>query len=129
MDRLLIQLLFHHRQFFNLPLDQIHCLLQRPGIKSQVRPGCGEQLWQRLGHEGSVHDQAWPTAEAALLVVDEVEMVVQVNGKVRGRMTIAAGADEAAAVAAATEAVADQLDGATVRKAIHVPDRLVNLVV
>jgi leucyl-tRNA synthetase len=98
-------------------------------LLAPVCPFVTEELWQRLGHAGSVHDQSWPRADAALLVVDEVEMVVQVNGRVRGRMTIAAGADEATAVAAATDAVADQLDGAAVRKAIHVPDRLVNLVV
>ena len=97
-------------------------------LLAPICPFITEELWNRLGNEGSVHDQSWPTAEADLLVVDEVEMVVQVNGKVRGRITIAAGADQDTAVAAATAAVADQLDG-EVRKAIHVPDRLVNLVV
>lgn len=97
-------------------------------LLAPICPFITEELWNRLGNEGSVHDQSWPTAEAELLVVDEVEMVVQVNGKVRGRITIAAGADQDTAVAAATAEVADQLDG-EVRKAIHVPDRLVNLVV
>ena len=66
-----------------------------------ICPFVTEVLWGRLGHDGSVHAQTWPTADPALLVVDEVELVVQVNGRVRGRVTVAAGADEATAVAAA----------------------------
>lgn len=93
-----------------------------------ICPFVTEELWGRLGLDGSVHDQAWPTAEEALLVEEEVEMVVQVNGKVRGRVTIAAGASEQTAVAAAEQAVADHLTGDVVKR-IHVPDRLVNLVV
>ena len=97
-------------------------------LLAPICPFITEELWARLGQPGSVHAQAWPVADAALLVEDEVELVVQVNGKVRGRVTVAAGADEATAVAAAEQAVADHLDGDVVKR-IHVPDRLVNLVV
>ncbi|WP_052668958.1 leucine--tRNA ligase [Nitriliruptor alkaliphilus] len=94
-----------------------------------ICPFITEELWRRLGHDGSVHDQRWPQADTSLLVDDEVEIVVQVNGKVRGRATVAAGADRDALEAAAREAVADQLVDATVRKVIVVPGKLVNLVV
>jgi leucyl-tRNA synthetase len=99
-------------------------------LLAPVCPFITEELWQRLGGEGSVHDQRWPEADASLLVDDEVEIVVQVNGKVRGRVTVpaGAGADAAADVARADGAVADHLTGEVV-KVVHVPDRLLNFVV
>jgi leucyl-tRNA synthetase len=102
-----------------------------------ICPFITEELWQRLGDDGvasgsgraaSVHDQPWPQADTSLLVQDEVEVVVQVNGKVRGRATVPAGAERDAMEVAAREAVADQLTG-EVRKVIVVPDKLVNFVV
>ena len=95
-----------------------------------VCPFITEELWIRLDHQGSVHDQRWPVADAALLVEDEVEVVVQVNGKVRGRITVPAGSDQAALeeLARADERVAGHLDGEVV-KVIAVPDKLVNFVV
>ncbi|MFT5564043.1 MAG: leucyl-tRNA synthetase [Myxococcota bacterium] len=97
-------------------------------LLAPICPFITEELWGRLGRAGSVHDQSWPAADTALLVEDEATLVVQVNGKVKGRITIAAGADEATAVAAAEVAVAAHLVGQIVKR-IHVPDRLVNLVV
>jgi leucyl-tRNA synthetase len=94
-----------------------------------ICPFITEELWTRLGGDGSVHDQSWPTADTSLLVDDEVEIVVQINGKVRGRVTVAADADDGAVEAAARAAVADQLADRTVRKVIVIPGRLVNLVV
>jgi len=96
-----------------------------------ICPFITEDLWVRLGHDDSVHDQSWPTADPALLVVDEVDMVVQVNGKVRGRVTVAADASEEDVVAAARadDNVAKFLAEGQVRKTIHVPGRLVNFVV
>jgi leucyl-tRNA synthetase len=99
-------------------------------LLAPICPFITEELWGRLGHDGSVHDQRWPEADERLLVEREVDIVVQVNGKVRGRVTVATGADEATVEAAATadEAVATHLTGRVV-KVIHVPDRLINLVV
>ena len=96
-----------------------------------VCPFVTEELWARLGHDGSIHLASWPTADASLLVEDTVDVVVQVNGKVRGKVTLAADADEATATAAAQadENVARFLDGAEVRKTIFVPGKLVNFVV
>ena len=94
-------------------------------------PHITEELWQRLGREGSVHAQAWPSYDAALLESDTVTLVVQVNGKVRAQVQAAAGLDAEAAQAAAAAATAVQrhLAGKTLRKVVHVPDRLVNFVV
>ena len=96
-----------------------------------ICPFITEELWGRLGHEGSVHAQSWPVADQALLIADEVEVPVQVNGKVRGQVVVPAGADEATVVAAANrdEAIARHLDGMTVVKTIWVPGRMLNLVV
>ncbi|MDX1510985.1 MAG: leucine--tRNA ligase [Nitriliruptorales bacterium] len=96
-----------------------------------ICPFITEELWIRLGHEGSVHEQAWPRADAALLVTDEITVPVQVNGKVRGQIVVPADVDEDAAVAAATadEGVLRHLDGKQVVKTIWVPGRMLNLVV
>ncbi|MEO1060543.1 MAG: leucine--tRNA ligase [Actinomycetota bacterium] len=96
-----------------------------------LAPHTGEELWARLGHEGSLAYVDFPTADPSLLVEDLVELPVQVNGKVRGRVSVAADADEAAIVAAALEdpGVAKHLDGGEPRKTIVVPGRMVNLVV
>jgi leucyl-tRNA synthetase len=100
-------------------------------LLAPICPFITEELWGRLGHPGSVHDQSWPTADESLLVESHVDVIVQVNGKVRGRVTVAAGADEASVVAAATSDpnVSRFLADVEVVKVIHVPDRLVNFVV
>ncbi|MDX1621311.1 MAG: leucine--tRNA ligase [Nitriliruptorales bacterium] len=96
-----------------------------------ICPFITEELWGRLGRDGSVHDQPWPVADEALLAEDEVDLVIQVNGKVRGNVTVAAGADAAAMEAAARgdDNVARYLEEGEVVKVITVPDRLVNFVV
>ncbi|MEX0705691.1 MAG: class I tRNA ligase family protein, partial [Nitriliruptoraceae bacterium] len=95
-----------------------------------ICPFITEELWTRLGNDGSVHDRDWPTADASLLVDDRVELVVQVNGRVRGRVTVPAGASEQDVETAARtdDAVAGHLGGEVV-KVVVVPDRLVNFVV
>jgi leucyl-tRNA synthetase len=99
-------------------------------LLAPICPFITEELWHRLGHDTSVHDQPWPEADAHLLVESEVELVVQVNGKVRGRVTVAVGSDQATAEAAARaeEGVAGYLSGPVV-KVVFVPDRLLNFVV
>ena len=93
-------------------------------------PYVAEELWERLGMPYSVHKQSWPAFDPALVVEDLVEVVVQVNGKVRERLMLPAAAPEAEAVAAALAApkVAEALDGAEPKKVIYVPGRLVNVV-
>jgi leucyl-tRNA synthetase len=97
-------------------------------LLAPICPFITEELWGRLGHDGSIHLATWPTADTSLLVDDEVEIVLQVNGKVRGRVTVPADADRDALEAAARAELAQQLTG-EVRKVIVVPGKLVNLVV
>ena len=94
-------------------------------------PHFSEVCWERVGKEGSVHDAKWPAFDEELARADEIEVVVQVNGKVRGRMRVTPGLsrDEAVESALADEGVKRFVEGKEVRKAIYVQDRLVNLVV
>ena len=93
-------------------------------------PYVAEELWERLGKPYSVHQQTWPTFDPALTADALVEVVVQVNGKVRDHLMLPASADEATAVAAARASakVVESLAGAEPRKVIYVPGRLVNIV-
>ncbi|MFO1078476.1 MAG: leucine--tRNA ligase [Planctomycetota bacterium] len=92
-------------------------------------PHAAEELWQRLGGEGLLAYAAWPVVDAKLLVDDEVEIAVQVLGKVRGRCVVPAAAANDVVLAAARAAVASHLDGKTILKEIVVPKKLVNFVV
>ncbi len=100
-------------------------------LVAPLAPHVAEELWARLGHTESLAWQAFPTAEPAYLVAETIELPVQVNGKLRSRITVPAEADQAAveAAARADEKVAAHLVGRSVRKVILVPGRLVNFVV
>jgi leucyl-tRNA synthetase len=106
-------------------LDKLVLLL------SPFAPHACEQMWQDLGHRMSLVDEPWPVAEAEALRETTVEVAVQVNGKVRSRVSVAAGADEEThkAAALADLGVKTHMDGKTLVKAIIVPGRLINLVV
>ncbi len=97
---------------------------------SPIVPHICQQLWQDLGHSGLVAEQSWPVCDAGALTRDEIEMVVQVNGKLRSRIMIAIDAtnDSIEAAARADEKIIQHLAGKTVRKVIVVPGRLVNIV-
>ncbi len=94
-------------------------------------PHIAEELWQRLGQPYSVHTQTWPPFDAALAADDAVEIAVQVNGKVRARLTLPVDAPEAAARerAMASTAVASHVAGKQIVRVIYVPNRLLNIVV
>ncbi|MDX2103835.1 MAG: leucine--tRNA ligase [Alphaproteobacteria bacterium] len=96
-----------------------------------MMPHLAESLWERLGGSDLVCQQPWPIATPALLVDDTVTVAVQVNGKMRGTLALAPGADQDTAVAAALAdaSIARWLDGKAPRKVILVPNRLLNLVV
>ena len=100
-------------------------------LLSPIVPHICEALWAELRPGTKLLDQAWPKADESALAVDEIELVVQINGKLRGSIRVPAGADKAAieAAALASEAAQKQLDGATPKKIIVVPGRLVNIVV
>jgi leucyl-tRNA synthetase len=94
-------------------------------------PYVAEELWERLGNPYSVHQQTWPEYDPALTVANEVEVVVQVNGKLRDRLMLPVDLDENAARAAvlAQPKIAEAIAGREPRKVIYVPGRLVNIVV
>ena len=95
-------------------------------------PHLAEECWERLGHDdATVFDASWPAFDAELARVEEIELVVQVNGKVRGKVHVSPGIAEAEAVklALADPGVQRHLGGKEVRKAVYVQDRLVSLVV
>ena len=98
---------------------------------SPMMPHLAEDGWQRLGYNTLVANQAWPAAEAALLVDDTITVAVQVNGKRRDELTIARSASQAEIEVAALklEAVIRALEGRTPKKVIVVPQRIVNVVV
>lgn len=100
-------------------------------LLAPITPHISEELWQRSGREGSIHLQAWPSYDASALVQDTVTMAVQVNGKVRAQIQVAATAsnDEVLAVAKADENVAKYLAEGEIKREIVVPQKLVNLVV
>ncbi|MBL8659906.1 MAG: leucine--tRNA ligase [Rhodospirillales bacterium] len=96
-----------------------------------VMPHLAEALWQKLGNDGLLVDQPWPVADPAYLVDDTVRLGVQVNGKLRGTIEIAAGGDEetSRAAALALPGVINALNGRPPRKVVVVPNRIVNVVV
>ncbi|MGI8796178.1 MAG: leucine--tRNA ligase [Acidimicrobiia bacterium] len=95
-----------------------------------LAPHIAEELWERLGQSASLAFEPFPEADPVLLVEEEVEIAVQVNGKVRARIKVPASATEAdvETAARADEQVSAQLDGKTVAKVVVVPGRLVNFV-
>jgi leucyl-tRNA synthetase len=93
-------------------------------------PHVAEELWERLGKDSSIFDSGWPTFDAALLEEDEVELVVQVNGKVRGRLRVPSAITQDAALERAMKDPAiTKFANSTPRKVIFVPGRLLNIVV
>jgi len=99
-------------------------------LLSPITPHVCEELWQAMGHTTSLTKQAWPTFDESALIKDEVTMVVQVNGKMRGKFQAPNNApkDDAEKIALELENVAKFLEGKTVRKVIVVPNKLVNIV-
>ncbi|MDQ1912874.1 leucine--tRNA ligase [Paenibacillus sp. GD4] len=98
---------------------------------SPIAPHLAEELWSRLGHQGTITYAAWPAYDEAWTVDNEVEIVVQVNGKIVERLTIAADANEAAMqeLAMGLDKVKEAMSGKAVRKVIAVKGKLVNIVV
>ena len=145
---------FEGRWHFNSAIAQIMELVNaiyaaepldegvRPAVQKEVlelvtlmlapmTPHLAEELWEMLGHKDGLWTVSWPAINAELAKEDEVEIPVQVNGKVRGRVTVPAGSlrDEVMKLAAADAGVAGHLAGKTVRKVIFVTDKMLNVVV
>jgi len=101
-------------------------------LAAPFAPHLAEELWEHLGHEGSIFSGAnWPQYDPQLAIADEVDIAVQVNGRFRATVTAARGAgeDEVKQKALADEAVQRHMDDKEIRKIIFVPDRLLNIVV
>ncbi|BFL75529.1 leucine--tRNA ligase [Corynebacterium pseudogenitalium] len=100
-------------------------------LVSPIAPHIAEELWQRFGHDETITYQPFPTYEEKYLVDDEIEVPVQINGKVKARINVAADADQDAVfdVALADAKIAELTNGKNVVKKIYVPGRMVNLVV
>ncbi|MDX1390816.1 MAG: leucine--tRNA ligase, partial [Rheinheimera sp.] len=108
--------------------EAVLALLQ---MLNPITPHVAQYLWAQLGQHNGIEHTPWPVADDAAMIEDEKLVVVQVNGKVRGKVTVAADAGEATVLAAAQtdENVSRHLDGVSVRKVIYVPGKLLNLVV
>ncbi|MEC9072641.1 MAG: class I tRNA ligase family protein, partial [Myxococcota bacterium] len=111
-----------------VPRFGLECLL---GCLNPMAPHITEELWERLGHQTCLAEAPWPSYDPALCVDDQVEIVVQVNGKVRARLTVARDTDraEVESLALSNERIQQWTEDKTVRKVIVVPNKLVNLVV
>lgn len=96
-----------------------------------IVPHIAHVLWQQIGQDGDILDAGWPQVDAGALVSDEIELVVQVNGKLRDRITVAADAsnDSIEQAALASDNVARFVDGKEIKKIVIVPKRLVNIVI
>jgi leucyl-tRNA synthetase len=145
---------FEGRWHFNSAIAQIMELVNaiysaepleegvRPAVQKEVlelvtlmlapmTPHLAEELWEMLGHKDGLWTVSWPAINAELAKEDEVEIPVQVNGRVRGRVKVAAGASQDEVMQRAREdaGVAGHLNGKTIRKVIFVADKLLNVVV
>ncbi len=96
-----------------------------------VAPHLTEEWWERLGERGLLVEAAWPVADPALATSPDVTLVVQVNGKVRGRLSLSRGASESDAMTLVRrdEKIRGWIDGKEIVRTVFVPDRLLNVVV
>lgn len=99
-------------------------------LLSPVAPHMCEEIWQKLGNEESISYAGWPAYDESKLVEDEVEVVLQVMGKVRAKLSVPVGTakDDLEKIALSEDSVQKWLEGKTIRKVIVVPDKLVNVV-
>ncbi|WP_042459845.1 leucine--tRNA ligase [Neobacillus dielmonensis] len=99
-------------------------------LLAPVAPHIAEELWEKLGHEGTISYEAWPAYDEAKLVENEVEIVIQVNGKVKTKVKVPTDASKEAleGIAMGDDRVKEQIEGKTIRKVITVPGKLVNIV-
>ena len=96
-------------------------------LLSPFAPHIAEEIWEQLGHEGSVFAAGWPTYDEEMMKDDEIEVPVQINGKTRAVISVAADISKEDAIAAGKAAIADKLTG-TVVKEIYVPKKIINIV-
>ena len=107
------------------------CIEKLVLILSPFTPHVCEEMWEYLGHTGSLYNVGWPAYDESALVKDSVEIVIQINGKVKEKMSVASGLgrDELQKTVMESEAAVRAVDGRNIVKVIAVPDKLVNIVV
>lgn len=111
----------------NLPREAIEDFVK---MISPLAPHLAEELWQALGHQGTITYEAWPTYDESKLIQKEIEIVVQFSGKIKARMNVAADLtkEELEKVVLEAELVKKEIEGKTIRKLIVVPGKLVNII-
>ncbi len=99
-------------------------------LLAPICPHIAEELWEKLGHSGTIAYEAWPAYDEAKLVDNEVEIVIQINGKVKTKLTVPTDTskEDLKQIAMDDDQVKEQIEGKTVRKVITVPGKLVNIV-
>jgi leucyl-tRNA synthetase len=99
-------------------------------LLAPITPHISHQLWQGLGHDEAIIDATWPLVDESALVQDNLTLVVQVNGKLRGQIEVPASAsrEDVEASARSNESVLRFTEGLSIRKVIVVPGKLVNIV-
>lgn len=130
----LVNSVYHYKD--NVDFTKQNLGLVRKSIETIIlllapfAPHITEELWLIIGGKGSVHSQKWPSYDKAALVQDEIEIVIQVNGKVRDKINVAAdiGQEDLKKEALANEKVVKQIEGKEIKKVIVVPKKLVNIV-
>jgi leucyl-tRNA synthetase len=125
------QMMVYSSELAKLPAVPISLWEPLVVMLAAYAPHLGEELWERLGRAGSVSKAAWPVFDEALAADNECTIVIQVNGKVRGKFSAAAGTSKEALEKTALASTDAQkwLEGKTIVKVISVQDRLVNIVV
>ena len=110
-----------------LPVEYMNGFLQ---LLAPITPFVSEELWARMGHKESISYAAWPEYDEKELVEDEIEVIFQVNGKVKAKVVVARdlSKEELETVAMNNEQVKANIEGKTIRKVIAVPNKLVNIV-
>ncbi|GEK59589.1 leucine--tRNA ligase [Marinococcus halophilus] len=110
-----------------LPKQELKGFLQ---LLSAIAPHLAEELWSRLGEEHSISRSSWPVHDEQMLIEDEIEIIIQVNGKLRAKAVVPRDADEKdlESTAMEQEKIVQELEGKTVRKVIAIPGKLVNIV-
>jgi leucyl-tRNA synthetase len=100
-------------------------------LLAPLAPHIAEELWQRLGNSRSLALEPWPEADPAYLSSDTLEIPVQINGKIRGKIEVAADAQESEVIGAARadESIARHLAGRSISRAIYVPRRILSFVI
>jgi leucyl-tRNA synthetase len=110
-----------------LPKQELKGFLQ---LLSAIAPHLAEELWSRLGEDRSISRSSWPVHDEQMLIEDEIEIIIQVNGKLRAKAVVPRDADEKdlESTAMEQEKIVQELEGKTVRKVIAIPGKLVNIV-